>query len=160
VALAVLGTVYAVGAGNARQAAASAGDLQWLVNREAEALALARAEGRPVAIDFWGDWCAACKELDHKAWSDPAVRAEARRFVLLKIDNSADKLADPVVSAAVDQAMEKYGVISQPTVVLIDGRGRELPERITAVIDGPEMLRRLQAVDRACTPLVACMARW
>jgi thiol:disulfide interchange protein DsbD len=161
VALAVLGTVYAFGAANARLARESAaGDLAWMVNREPEALALARAEHRPVIIDFWGDWCAACKELDKAAWSDPAVRAEARRFVLLKIDNSADKLADRAVSDAVDRAMDKYGVISQPTVTFIDGRGREVPSRVTGVVSAEEMLRRLKAVDQACTALVACASRW
>lgn len=161
VALAVLGTVYAVGAGNARLARAStSGELAWLVNREAEALALARAEHRPVIIDFWGDWCAACKELDRTAWSDPAVREEAKRFVLLKIDNSADKLEDPKVSEQVDQAMAKYGVISQPTVLFIDGRGQEVPARVTGVISGDEMLRWMRGVDRMCSPLVACATRW
>lgn len=161
VALTVLGTVYAVGASGARQAAAG-GELPWMVNQEAEALALARAEHRPMIVDFWGDWCAACKELDRTAWSDPAVQAEARRFVLLKIDNSADKLADPRVSDLVDRVMEKYGVISQPTVLFIDARGRELPaaDRVTAVVDGKEMLRRMKQVDGACTPVMACAARW
>lgn len=161
VALTVLGTVYALGAVGARQSAAGS-ELPWMVNQEAEALALARAEHRPMIIDFWGDWCAACKELDHTAWSDPAVQAEARHFVLLKIDNSADKLADPRVSDLVDQVMEKYGVISQPTVLFIDARGRELPaaDRVTAVVDGKEMLRRLKQVDTSCTPVMACAARW
>jgi thiol:disulfide interchange protein DsbD len=113
-----------------------------------------------VIIDFWGDWCAACKELDRTAWSDPAVREEARRFVLLKVDNSADKLEDPKVAEQVDQVMAKYGVISQPTVLFIDGRGREVPARVTGVISGDEMLRWMRGVDRMCTPLVACAARW
>ena len=161
VALTVLGTVYALGAAGARQSSAG-GELPWMVNQEAEALALARAEHRPMIVDFWGDWCAACKELDHTAWSDPAVQAEARRFVLLKIDNSADRLADPKVSDLVDRVMEKYGVISQPTVLFIDAHGRELPaaDRVTAVVDGKEMLRRLKQVDGACTPVMACAARW
>jgi thiol:disulfide interchange protein DsbD len=161
VALAVLGTVYAFGAGGARQARqAASGELAWMVNREPEALALARAEHRPVIIDFWGDWCAACKELDRTAWSDPAVRREAQRFVLLKIDNSADKLEDPAVADSVDRAMAKYRVISQPTVAFIDASGREVPARITGVVDGAEMLRWLRGVDQMCTPLVACAARW
>ncbi len=161
VALAVLGTVYAVGAGNARMALTSAsGELAWIVNQEPEALALARAEHRPVIIDFWGDWCAACKELDRTAWSDPAVREEAKRFVLLKVDNSADKLEDPRAADRVDAAMAKYGVISQPSVVFIDSRGRELPARVTAVVSGTEMLRWMRSVDQACSSLVACAARW
>jgi thiol:disulfide interchange protein DsbD len=131
-----------------------------MVNREPEALALARAEHRPVIIDFWGDWCAACKELDRTAWSDPAVREEAKRFVLIKIDNSADKLEDPQVADRVDQAMAKYGVIAQPTVLFIDQRGREVPARITGVVSGDEMLRWMKGVDRMCTPLVACATRW
>jgi thioredoxin:protein disulfide reductase len=158
----VLGVVYAAGAGNARMAVQAAeAELPWLVNREAEALALARAQGKPLIIDFWGDWCAACKELDHTAWSDPQVREAARGFVLLKIDNSADKMADPRTSDLVDQAMEKYGVISQPTVVFIDPQGRELPAeaRVTAVVDGREMLRRLRSVAGACAA-AACLARW
>src|SRR5512144_1337810 len=142
VALVALAAVYAVGVGNARSTSAAVSDgIAWRVNDEVEGLALARAEGRPVVIDFWGDWCAACKELDRTAWSDPRVREEAKRFVLLKVDNSADKLEDPRVADRIDAAMAKYGVISQPSVVFIDSRGRELPARVTAVVSGAEMLR-------------------
>jgi thiol:disulfide interchange protein DsbD len=163
VALVVLGFVYATGAGNARREAERlATGLPWMVNQEAQALARARAEGRPVIIDFWGDWCAACIELDHTAWSDPAVREESRRFVLLKIDNSTSVTDDPAMADAIDAVMQKYAVIGQPTVIFIDGRGRELPmgARVTAVVDGPEMLRRMRAVEGTCTPAVACLERW
>ncbi|HEX7624042.1 MAG TPA: thioredoxin family protein, partial [Anaeromyxobacteraceae bacterium] len=135
----------------------------WLVNHEPEGLLRARAEGKPVVIDFWGDWCAACKELDHTAWSDPRVREEAKRFVTIKVDNSADKLSDPRVGAEIDRIFEKYGILGQPTVLFIDGRGRELPapSRVTAVVGADEMLKRLRAVDAACVePAMACLARW
>jgi thiol:disulfide interchange protein DsbD len=165
VALVVAGAFYAgnVADARARSSSTASEGIAWLVNQEETGLARARAEGKPVIIDFWGDWCAACKELDHTAWSDPRVREEAARFVAIKIDNSADKLADPAVSAAVDRVFEKYGILGQPTVLFIDGHGRELPapSRVTGVIGADDMLARLRAVDRACVqPAVACLARW
>ncbi len=163
VALVALGAVYAVGVGSARSTAQAHESIAWLVNQETEGLALARAERRPVIIDFWADWCAACKELDHTAWSDPRVREEARRFVTIKVDNSADKIADPRASDAVDRVFAKYGILGQPSVVFIDARGRELPAvaRVTAVVDADEMLKRMRAVDKTCTSsAMACLARW
>ncbi|WP_248340678.1 protein-disulfide reductase DsbD family protein [Anaeromyxobacter paludicola] len=156
VALVVLGVVYAAGAGNARRAAAEArAPFPW-EHDEPAALARARAEGRPVIIDFWADWCAACQELDHLAWADPRVREEAKRFVTLKVDGSTD---DPAFEAA----YKKYAVVGMPTVVLIDGKGRELPDRVTAAIGAEQMLSKLRGVDQACGraagPL-ACVARW
>jgi thiol:disulfide interchange protein DsbD len=163
VALLSLALFYGAGVGQARAARDASSGPAWMVNREAEGLALARAEGKPVVIDFWGDWCAACKELDHTAWSDPAVQAELQRFVAIKMDNSADKTADAKTSDMLDQVFAKYGIVGQPTVIFIDPHGRELPAeaRVTGVIGAQEMLRRLRAVDQACTlPAVACLARW
>ena len=159
VLLVILGASYAAGAGSAL-ATARAGELPW-VKDEAQALALARAQGKPVVIDFWADWCTACKELDHTAWSDPRVKEEARRFVILKIDGSESSAA--VKSGEFDRAMEKYGILGLPTVLFIDGMGRELPatSRVTAAVDGTAMLSRMRAVDEACAaPAVACLARW
>jgi thiol:disulfide interchange protein DsbD len=146
------GLVYAVGAGAARRDALVL-PLPWL-HDEPAALARARAEGRPVVVDFWADWCVACKELDRTAWADPAVREELDRFVLVKIDATEET---PEVVAA----WEKYGILGMPTVLFIDSKGRELPaaERVTTVIAGRDMLRRLEAVDAPCL-LATCVTRW
>ncbi|HEU4385453.1 MAG TPA: cytochrome c biogenesis protein CcdA [Anaeromyxobacteraceae bacterium] len=152
IALTVGGIVYASGSASARSAAASA-DFPWLRQDEAAALALARAEGRPVIIDFWADWCAACLELDRAAWSDPRVRQEAKRFVALKMDGTQD-------SDAFQRVFDKYRVVGMPTVIFIDSKGREVPQRVTAAISGEEMLKYLQSVDVTCTPVLACAARW
>ena len=156
VALVVGGALYASGAAAARERAHSAG-FTWL-RSEAEGLALARAEGRPVIIDFWAEWCTACKELDKLAWSDPRVRAEASRFVALKADGTE-------ATDAFQALADKYGVVGMPTVIFIDGRGREVRDRIIGAVDADEMLRRLQGVDDAGGAPVpagalACAVRW
>jgi thiol:disulfide interchange protein DsbD len=141
VALVVLAVVYAAGAADARERS-RAGGLAW-THDEPAALALARAEGRPVILDFWADWCVACKELDRTAWADPRVRAEAARFVAVKVDGTDDTPAFQALS-------EKYGIVGMPTVVLLDGHGREVPLRVTGAVDSGEMLRVLRGVEGAC----------
>lgn len=162
------GVVYGVGASGAREKEREG--LAWL-HDEDQALALAKREGRPVIIDFWADWCTACKELDRIAWADPSVRAEASRFVAVKLDGTDG-------SETFQKMTEKYGIVGMPTVVFIDPRGREVPERVTSAIPGEEMLETLRRVDSACdapaaqrrpdplapampgATVVACAARW
>jgi thiol:disulfide interchange protein DsbD len=161
VALLVGGIVYAAGAAGARERARAGADLAW-TGSEPAALARAKAEGRPVIIDFWAEWCTACKELDRTAWADPRVRAEAARFVALKLDGTDGSDLFQALS-------EKYGIVGMPSVVFIDARGREVPERVTGAVSAEEMVARLRAVDRACEKPVpvastagalACVARW
>ena len=171
VLLLVGGVVYAAGAAGARDRRRSAEGFAWLAD-EAQALALAAREGRPVILDFWAEWCVACKELDRTAWADPRVREEAGRFVAVKLDGTDG-------SDAFQALTEKYGIVGMPTVVFIDPRGREVPERVTAAIGAERMVETLRGVDRACEqpaaerrgahPLapaapgpavVACAARW
>jgi thiol:disulfide interchange protein DsbD len=159
VALLVGGIVYAAGAAAARERARQAEGFAWLRSYP-EAIALARAEGRPVIIDFWAEWCVACKELDRIAWSDPRVREEASRFVAVKVDGTDGSPPFEEVSGA-------YEIPGMPTVIFLDARGREVPERIVGAISADEMLEKLRAVDRACerpvpvaTGALACATRW
>jgi len=138
VAMLVGGVVYGTGAAGARGRAQAAASFTWL-HSEPEAVALARAEGRPVIVDFWAEWCTACKELDRIAWADPRVREEASRFVTVKVD--ATETTDEV--AAIH---ERYQVPGMPTVVFIDSTGRQVPDRVIGAIDADEMLQRLRAV--------------
>jgi thiol:disulfide interchange protein DsbD len=165
--LLVGGLVYGAGAGAARERARAAASFAWMHDYDA-AIQLARAEGRPMILDFWAEWCAACKELDRTVWADPRVRAEAARFVAVKVDGTDGSDAFNAI------AVDRFGIVGLPTVVFIDPHGREAPHRVLGAVPPNEMIESLRAVDRACergeapagrppagAPVaVACALRW
>jgi len=93
--------------------------IAWLTNEEA-ALTKARAEGKPVLIDFGAEWCTACKELEHETFSDPSVRSEGQRFVALRVDATDDE------DKEVNRLKDKYKVRGLPTVIMLDKHGKEM----------------------------------
>ena len=84
--------------------------IEWRTYSDAafrEAVALRR----PILLDFTADWCAACKELEHKTFSDPAVGRAAGRFVALRADMT--NFGGPEAK----QWQKRYGIKGLPTVV-------------------------------------------
>jgi thioredoxin:protein disulfide reductase len=81
-----------------------------------ELISKAKADGRPVVIDFFADWCAACVELDEKTFSTPQFIEATRNVVLLKVDATENfpELAD---------LQKKYEVYGLPTIVFINKKG-------------------------------------
>jgi thiol:disulfide interchange protein DsbD len=90
--------------------------VEWLTS-EAQALERARSEGKPIIIDFYADWCAACKELSKITFVDRRFVAEAQRFVLVKIDGTDE-------TEEIEKLYERYGVRGLPTVLFLDSSGK------------------------------------
>ncbi|MFB1482539.1 protein-disulfide reductase DsbD family protein [Corallococcus sp. RDP092CA] len=96
-----------------------------------QVLALAKKEGRPVLIDFFADWCAACKELDRLTYPSAAVISQAQdsQFLTIKID--ATNSDDPL-----DALMEQLGVEGLPTVAFVNPDGTVLTKpRVTGFLE-------------------------
>lgn len=105
----------------------------WLQQDLETALARAKASGKPVPVDVYAEWCAECKELDTKTWPDPQVAAWVRdRAVAVRIDTYAVR----------EDLAKRLGILGYPTVLLLDGDGREL-RRVVGFQDPAAMLKFL-----------------
>ncbi len=113
--------------------------LEWKHLALSQAQATARAESRPLLVDFTAAWCGACKELDKITFADPAVSREAGRFLAVKVDATDDE--DPQVQ----QSMKQLKVRGLPTVVVFDSEGREA-RRFTDFVGPQEFLSALRPI--------------
>lgn len=77
------------------------------------ALAESRRTGRPVLVDFWATWCKNCKTMESTVFTDPAVKAELTRFVVVKVQ--AEKLDDPRIKALLD----RFGFSGLPAFAVV-----------------------------------------
>jgi thiol:disulfide interchange protein DsbD len=123
----------------ATEAAPGASPVAW-EHSEQTATTRAKAENKPLLIDFTADWCAACKELSKHTFSDPRVMAEASRFVACKVDATDDE--DEQINAV----KEKYKVVGLPTVVLYDSKGQER-KRFNEFVDAEKFLAAIKEVN-------------
>jgi len=100
----------------------------------------AKEGGQPVLIDFFAQWCAACRELDKISWVEAKVQQEAERFVRIKVDGTVDT---PKTGAL----YERFSVRGLPTVAFIDSQGKVLSKpRVEGFLGPRELLRRMQQV--------------
>jgi thiol:disulfide interchange protein DsbD len=104
------------------------------------ALAKAKADCKPVMIDFFADWCAACKELDQHTYVAKDVVTESQRFVTIKVDGTNDH-------EITDKLYEKFGVKGLPTVAFVSPTGDVLDKpRVTGFLNPEQFLTEMQKV--------------
>ncbi|WP_429095546.1 protein-disulfide reductase DsbD [Aeromonas veronii] len=104
---------------------------------------LAAARGKPVLLDLYADWCVACKEFEHKTFSDPAVRERFGQMVLLQADVTANDDADV-------ELLNSLNVLGLPTLIFFDRVGKELTgQRVTGFMGPVPFAKHLETVSDA-----------
>ena len=112
--------------------------LDWVYD-ETEGLEIAKREDKLVMLDFYASWCAACKELDHKTYADPAVAAKLANYVNIKLDFTRSSETTAALT-------EKYQIPGLPVVIFMDAEGRVL-KRFTGFVGPEEMLSILNDIE-------------
>ena len=83
------------------------------------ALQVARAEGKPVLIEFAADWCTTCKTNERTVLADAGIRKRLKAVSVIR----ADVTRDDSDSRAL---MRRFGVIGPPTLILMRSDGDEV----------------------------------
>jgi thiol:disulfide interchange protein DsbD len=106
------------------------------------ALAQAKADGKPVMLDFYADWCTACLEMEHETFTDPLVKDKLQGVVLLQ--------ADVTLNSADDRALlQRFSLFGPPGILFFDAQGQALPAaRVVGFQKPQDFLRSLTAAGR------------
>ncbi|HEI6965637.1 TPA: protein-disulfide reductase DsbD [Yersinia enterocolitica] len=100
--------------------------------------ALAQAQGKPVMLDLYADWCVACKEFEKYTFSDAQVQRELADTVLIQADVTANSAEHAVM-------LKKLNVLGLPTILFFDAQGNEITAaRVTGFMNATEFLQHLQ----------------
>jgi thiol:disulfide interchange protein DsbD len=102
-----------------------------------------KAPGRPVMLDFYADWCVSCKEMEAFTFSDPKVRAQLDRMLLLQADVTANNAQDRAL-------LKRFSLFGPPGIVFFDAEGREI--RGLRVVGYQNAERFLKTLSLATAP--------
>lgn len=96
---------------------------------------------KPIFVDFFAEWCAACKQIDTITLSDPTIHEELRNhWITVRID-----MTDQTAEA--DALQRQFGVQGLPTLLFFSPGGKGVhPSRVTEFIDAPRLLSILQTL--------------
>ena len=94
-------------------------------------------------LDFYADWCVACKELETLTFSNDAVRQRMAGMTLLRVDVTANTADDKAL-------MRKYSLFGPPALLFFPPAGQEMSHARVIGFQNAETFRdHLDRLDAA-----------
>lgn len=97
----------------------------------------AKIAGKPVMLDFYADWCVACKEFDKYTFHQADVAGKLKNFILLQADVTQNQPVDI-------ELLKNMQVLGLPTIDFWSADGEyQSAARITGFMPAPTFLTHL-----------------
>ena len=100
--------------------------------------AVQAANGQPVVLDFYADWCVTCRELERETFADSSVRATLAQITALQADVTANNDDDQAL-------LRQFGIVGPPALLFFGPDGKERSEyRIVGFVDAAQFNQQVQ----------------
>lgn len=107
------------------------------------ALQRAQQNKQVAMLDFYADWCASCKELEHFTFQDKQVIDSLKSLSTLQADVTANDEQDKAL-------LKKFGLFGPPAILFFDLNGKELKQyRLVGYYPAKAFLAHLDKVRTA-----------
>lgn len=80
---------------------------------------LRASAGKSIMLDFYADWCVACKELEQFTFSDTRVQKSLENVVLLQADLTTH-------TSEGDALLKRFGLFGLPGIIFFDNAGKQV----------------------------------
>jgi thioredoxin:protein disulfide reductase len=95
---------------------------------------------KPVMIDFYADWCSACRRLEAITFKDPKLVPILEKMTLIRVDATRS-------SDYISLLQDRFQIIGLPTVVFLDAEGHPIDDiKIVGFINALELGKRLEKI--------------
>jgi thioredoxin:protein disulfide reductase len=101
--------------------------------------AIANAKGKTVMLDFYADWCVACKEMEKFTFSDDKVKAALANTILLQADVTDNNDDDQAL-------LKRFNLFGPPGIIFYNKSGQEFKPKVIGYKNAEEFTKILEQV--------------